>query len=695
MPDYDVETSQGTVTITLDREVDPAILKKSQQVREAVARVLKTRTASTTTTPTTTEGVPGQGVRIPRSADAPLEAAGAMLGGAAALPATAGLGPVAPVIGAGLGGAMANRAVDFMRGSPRAAAAAAREELGREGPSPAETVAEETASAVGRGAVGEAGGRVAVPILGGAARAVGLSRPLEAGAAAAKQAAGRLGIPLTAADITGSRTLAGIERTPSYFTFGSGIMQRFREGQLGAAGRATGEVIQSIAQTEADEITAGRMAQGGLRAAARGFRGDAEQLFRTFDESIGPEPVVPTTQFRQAVGGALERGRQTPYGPQAAARRFQGGETVVEPTGEVSAASAVRTAAPERVPPSADTTRAGRRALEMPGARTGERLPVPGGGAPLEGEYAGQQATDLDTLIHEATAQEYIPWRLARDIEAQLGELAFGRGGGPVGTIRQGQAGALYAAIRGDMDTFLSTPGREGTRAELEELKQWYATGKALFNESVVQGMGKRRGAMKPEKIIATAFRAGQVTDTLDFKLAVSDEAYEQAVGAWMQGLQAKATQLVGGREVFSPGTFVRELGRYEKNGHLDVILPPEGARAMRELTTVLSRLGSAERLAGNPAGTGQSIMGIQQLMPLLRLGPDAIAGGLGSAAAGLPGAVGALALPMGLAKAVTSPRGIDLLELLSTRAFSGRYARPAVRGAAQLGAQAIPALPR
>ena len=98
---------------------------------------------------------------------------------------------------------------------------------------------------------------------------------------------------------------------------------------------------------------------------------------------------------------------------------------------------------------------------------------------------------------------------------------------------------------------------------------------------------------------------------------------------------------------MYSPMTSVKEVSRFD-NPTLKAIYSPEELKALNDLVRVSKASYGAERLAGNPSGTAQSVITFQQGRAILK-----------QAAKGRPDkAVMIVLTPKGLAKIYLSPLG-------------------------------------
>jgi len=202
-----------------------------------------------------------------------------------------------------------------------------------------------------------------------------------------------------------------------------------------------------------------------------------------------------------------------------------------------------------------------------------------------------------------------------------------------------------------------------------------------LFNDSLSALVLRKN--IDPEQILGKVFRPGALSDTLDFKLAVSPLAWKKAQVSWLADLYEKSTVTAGretaGEKMFAPTKFVRSLEPYLRSGQLEVILEGEAAQKLKALLPVFQRFGRAETLGGNPSGTAGGLLGYGQISTLIGSGVAAVSGQPGLALSG----VGAAALPYGLGVATTSKTGIRVLS--QGLGLEGTYSEPALRFAMQV----------
>jgi hypothetical protein len=529
--------------------------------------------------------------------------------------AAGGVGAIpGSVIGSGLGTAGGDLVADMVEGKGRSL-------LGQ---------AQETGSQFLTGALSDLAGHGVMRALAPVGRVASslLGMEMSPAAKAGVQQAQRFGIPLRASEITGSQAVQSLENMPANFPFGRGSVQRFAQGQMTAADEAAKRVVSSYGEN-VSKIVAGNLAKKDLKAALTNFRNTSDRLFRTVGQLAGDEPVVPTRAIRETVESILGKAEGTPLGAPGAVGR------VAKTVG----------ATPTTVSVGGDMVDV-------------SKLP--------EG---------LRAAIGDATRVDMLTFEKARQLESQLGQLMRSRE--PIGTIQKGQLGRLYRAVRESIDAFMATPGGANVSPALAEAKQAYRTGHALFNDSIVKRLASRKGGLDVEEVVDRVFRPGEITDTLDFKQAVSTDTYKQSVASWLGDLYTKA--VIGGVEStqFSPSVFVKAVKPYLANGHLDVILEPKAAEQVKAFVGVLERIPRAEGAALGRGGGG--FLTTSQVLGALT--------SAGALAAGQPGAAAAAgvaaAAPGVIGKLTTSDRGIRLLSegVLGSKASGVREFVDAILG--------------
>lgn len=270
-----------------------------------------------------------------------------------------------------------------------------------------------------------------------------------------------------------------------------------------------------------------------------------------------------------------------------------------------------------------------------------------------------------------------VPFKQARQIEKELGAASKYSANPLVGTIPQGQVRALYGEARRAVDDFVSSPAGAALGPDLAAAKQLWRTGK----ETLTNGVNAHLMKARPEEVVNMAFGKG-LEGTLDFRLAVSPTTWDASRTAWMAGLIDKASPQ--GR--FAPQRFAKIIKPYLDNGQFETVFGADRAKEFRDLSDLSSRMKGANVLAENPSGTGQAILGAEQIGQLAKLGAAPITLALGGSPAAIAGAGAAAMLPSALGVLTTSRPGIDLL----IQGMSRKFTPFALRTATHLVAQSV-----
>lgn len=490
--------------------------------------------------------------------------AGAALGGtvgaATGIPAL-GVGAVpGALVGAGLGGTAAGSLYDAV--------------TAREMPSwtaPFTRGAHDLWNSV----LGEAGGRAAMPILGKAAKVLGLSRGLSPGEQALQAAYAQQGITPRTSELLGSEPAAKAEKAMSYTLTGSGPYQAAVERQAGeasgAAERLAGRFGRAVdpaefgaaAQNEVNAATArtttrqnqmgqsisrlfgttvspmefGVAAQADIRTGLKAWKAESSRVFDKISGLAGDEPVIQPDRLKDVLTELMD--------------------TQAAPTPRV----------------------VGKMIEKAEGPPIPESIRVAG----LEETWKTVQGAGQTGLTFDQ----------ARSLQAQLGDKAFR--GGAVGTPVQGQLKALHGAIGDDIERFLAA--HEPVNTALAEAKQAYRVGKDLWNTQMTKLVtGSRRAPLPAEDVGSKVFAPGGLTETLDFKQAASPELWEKAQAAWLTSVSRKALKPDGS---FDPAAWVAAMAPYQKSGQFAVIA---GDRA-----GPLTQVTDAMRVASQAPATGTS----------------------------------------------------------------------------------------
>lgn len=495
----------------------------------------------------------------------------------------------------------------------------------------------ETAMSFARPALGELVTPPAFKAVGWGARKIGIAGRMigKAGSQMVEALGEKYGVPLSASDITQTKPAAAIENFPNYFTFGSGFVQRFRKAQLEKYGEAVVQQAQRHYQGLADRTTSGLLAKGGIKEAAKVFRQQSADATEEIDRIAGDE-LVDVSNLKAVAKSILEKSSRRPLAaPRGTGKMAELGKPESTPT------------APTVITP------------------------------------FGSVIDDLQDLV--ASEVNEIPFRDVKEIRSQLGELAFRGKKQFIGRIREGQLGAMYNAVDQDLEGWLASDAGLPIAPLERARREAYAKGKQLFNESVVSQLRK----LHPDKLQQLpdmVFKADAPQNVLNFRKVVPQDVYDHTLASWYQGVIQDATKIEGGIMVFLPSKFVKKIEPYVEEGTLDIMFPPTVAQDIKDLVKLGSVLRTAERIAGNPSGTGQAFLGARQMFDVVRLiGTSMAAMGGRAAVGGIPGLAAGVGLPPVVGFLTTRKMGQKFM----THGFrEGPVKRQIGRLGAQLGSQ-------
>jgi len=532
-----------------------------------------------------------------------------------ALPSIAAgpLGLLTAPTGAGLGYAAGSRLRGAIRGEPLP-------------PIP------EMAGEVLTGAGAEMGGQVV---------AKGVSKALEAGSRklipfvkgaqkpeskAFQQAASELDIVTSAAERSGSPTLAQVETLPTRAPFGAGAMRNLTDKQLASQKAAAERFAFPPGKAPAPSVL-GQDVQAALRGKEEQARAAASRLYDAVEQMVGDQPVVAARNLSSASQSILSR---------EAAVRGVHKTAIARPAAGLTEATA---------PP------------QM--AIGGEIVDPARAPAALVQQYGLDQPRTLT-------------FQTARDIQSRLGAAMSSA----KDRFVRKQLGELHAAVGRDIDDFAAASG--------EEIGPALAAANRFFKRNVAQvfvGAGGRKAfaatvqKTKPENVIGSI---RTVSDAINLRRALGPGAeLAEVQRGFMQRIVDEAVDPQTG--AFRPQTFLAQMDNYTPEFRRALL--GESAPPLEKFLGVLRRQVqfSGRRLTGQESGAG--FLGATQLYG----GGMGILGGLLAGSPTTAGVGGAYLLtPVVMAKMLTSPRGI---RLLTEGVRMGPGTQQAARLAAQIAA--------
>lgn len=163
----------------------------------------------------------------------------------------------------------------------------------------------------------------------------------------------------------------------------------------------------------------------------------------------------------------------------------------------------------------------------------------------------------------------------------------------------------LVNAINDDVAAFAEKTQDPNVKNALDDAVSFYRDGDAKFpgirvwRDNQIANMVKTNS---PEDIVKKFFKAyPNKSDISRLKSTVGSKGFQDLKRAWLDDLLTK-----GEGQSFSPAKFATAYDRYRAGGNLDVMLNSQEKKGLDMLYDISKRINAAERLAGNPSGTGQ-----------------------------------------------------------------------------------------
>jgi hypothetical protein len=145
-----------------------------------------------------------------------------------------------------------------------------------------------------------------------------------------------------------------------------------------------------------------------------------------------------------------------------------------------------------------------------------------------------------------------------------------------------------------------------------------------------------------PEAAYAGMFKPGARGHTVALREFLPRETFDRAAGTWLdQQVQKSTSASVGDRVLHSPAQLRAKLKPFIDSGQVDEMFSPDEAQWVRDYYRHSPALATAEKLVGNPSGTGQTVEIASTLKRAARspvtLGAG-VGGGLGASLGGTSG---------------------------------------------------------
>jgi hypothetical protein len=252
--------------------------------------------------------------------------------------------------------------------------------------------------------------------------------------------------------------------------------------------------------------------------------------------------------------------------------------------------------------------------------------------------------------------KENIPFKDADDIRKSVGGVSFPSE--VSGTRGQGLANKILSAIDNDMERAASKAGSD----VLDTLKE-----ARRFNKEYIFGVykGETKNFQKAigtkilhsnDEDILKMISKGNITELRQVQQVLPPDAMTGIKQAWLTDLFKNSQTIVrtqkGEIESLSGSKLTSALKGYGDE-YLKVMFDPDELKAIKDLALLARATGTAEKLAGNPSGTAQTIMAGSLLT-----GAGAGIGSTQGRQGAVIGGVGGMASPFLLAKLITSSFG-------------------------------------
>lgn len=446
-------------------------------------------------------------------------------------------------------------------------------------------------------------GEVASTVVRGVGRT--LAPRLSAAGASLLELAEKYGIQLSPADINKSEALARLESFLEKTPLGGERIAKFRQAAWGKV-RELAEGISERLGTSASKAEVGEIVSRTRRELAREAGDNSDQAYARFEAMLSPETEMGAQNTLRSLDDLLAR--EMKKSPRLRSQSL------------ISELEWVKS----RI-------------------RSGQDM---GGGQIVPAARFGDMA----------------------EVRSRIGGLigALGGGGGArsagerfIATQEEAAYRRLFGAVARDQEAFANSGGA-ALSAAYAEARDLFKLAKGTFDNKVLRQV-RRLGEEAPERIVSLIAKPNNVTAINRTKAALGPRGIEAVQKRFVQDLMEAAGTNSEGQAFANPAAFVRALKRFDEPT-LKALLPEETVSALQGLSRLWQSIGTAEKMAGNPSGTGKAVISAgSAFLPavLAALTPGGLEGRVLGATAGT-GAV--LLTPALMAEAYLSPFGRRLL---------------------------------
>jgi hypothetical protein len=166
----------------------------------------------------------------------------------------------------------------------------------------------------------------------------------------------------------------------------------------------------------------------------------------------------------------------------------------------------------------------------------------------------------------------------------------------------------LKKSIDDDIIAYGDKIGDPALKGQIRNFKDFYRDGDVNLPGIRVWSDRQIRNMMKtssPSDIVNNFIKAKtNIEDIGRLKQVVGEKGFQPIKQAWLQDMLTKGEDLS-----FNPTKFVSSYDRYKRGGNLDVMLNADERAGLDKLYKISKITNTAEKIAGNPSGTGRTFM--------------------------------------------------------------------------------------
>lgn len=210
------------------------------------------------------------------------------------------------------------------------------------------------------------------------------------------------------------------------------------------------------------------------------------------------------------------------------------------------------------------------------------------------------------------------------EIRSRIGGLIGALGGGGaartsgerfVATQEEAAYRRLFGAVARDQESFANAGGSV-LKEVYDEAINLFKLSKGTFDNKVLRTV-RRLGDENPERIVGLIAKPNNVTNIKRVKSALGPKGMESIQRRFVQDLIESAGETEAKEAFANPSAFVRALKKFDEPT-LKALLPEETVSALQGLSRLSQNIGVAEKIAGNPSGTGKAVIAAGSAIPAI-----------------------------------------------------------------------------